>query len=1024
MAFPVSGFGANTQASPFGGGGQSQFGQQQQQQQQQTTPFGGGGFGQQPQGASTPFGGGQSTFGAPAAPAGGGFGASQAGGFGQPGSSAPFGGSAFGAKPATSSFGGFGQSSAPATSSFGSAPAAGGFGAPASTGFGQQPQTSTPFGGAAGGFGSTTTTTPFGGASSSFGQPQAQPAFGATAATTTRFGGGGSAFGSGATGGAFGQPAGGMQTARGTSGTAWRKTQEIDQSSTGARTTVYFNSITCMPEYVTKSVEELRWEDYEAGNKGGQQAGVAGQSGGMFGSQPAASTPFGGASQSPTTGAFGAPAQTSFGAPSTSSFGGGGTFGAAASTPTFGASSSPAFGTASTTAFGGGGAFGATSTPAFGAPSSTPAFGTSSAPAFGAPSSTPAFGAATAAPTSAFGGSAFGAPASTPAFGAPTSTPAFGATTSSPAFGAASSAPAFGSSTPAFGGGSAFGGASSTPAFGSSSTPAFGAAPAPASTPAFSFGGAAATPKPASFQFNSPAPATSTFGATPGFGGMSTPAFGGANSTPSFGGGGGLFGSTPGPSASQPAGQTFGGMGTSGLFGSSQQGAAGAQQAGAAHGAASPYGNMPDAPKVTPLPEYKLGLTQRILAPPSAGPPKPIALITPRSLTPHGGGKIRPRVSATATRMSKSPADFFASSTLHRTPGTKAVTPGGADGGLFVPRDDPRRLLIREELPLSSNAKSKAPGRTPTTGPALAPHLGRSNGTPSALNGLGDGFDGMPSSASPLTLKSLSPPNSTKDNLAILPRLKREGYSLEPSMKQLSAMAMDDPDSLAYVANFTVRKEGIGSVRWLDPVDLRNLDIDSIVVLAQGSVDVYPDDSEKPPVGRGLNCPAVITLNGVYKMDKATGKPTKDPELVEKYSKKLKSICARDSAKFISYDGETGVWKFEVEHFSRYGLDGSSDEDGDEYDEDEQHHGDQDGIIPGKRPTDPSTAPPLRDLRDSSQSDFSDISEDSDDMKLGIKGGYARPEVTVDAEVPAQAHGLVSPRYVGRRRMSAKFMLV
>ena len=252
-------------------------------------------------------------------------------------------------------------------------------------------------------------------------------------------------------------------------------------------------------------------------------------------------------------------------------------------------------------------------------------------------------------------------------------------------------------------------------------------------------------------------------------------------------------------------------------------------------------------------------------------------------------------------------------------------------------------------------------------------------------------------------------------------------------MKQLSAMAMDDPDSLAYVANFTVRKEGIGSVRWLDPVDLRNLDIDSIVVLAQGSVDVYPDDSEKPPVGRGLNCPAVITLNGVYKMDKATGKPTKDPELVEKYSKKLKSICARDSAKFISYDGETGVWKFEVEHFSRYGLDGSSDDEddgndgNDKIDEDnggDEHHGAKAGVILGKDLADPPTAPSLRELGNSSQSDFSEISDDSADMQLGIKGRHTRPEVTVDVEVPPQAHGLVSPRYVARRRKSAMFMLV
>ena len=973
--FVISGFGAASQTtSPFGAQ-QTQAAPAFGQQQQNPSPFGGGGFGQQQQ-QTTAFGGGASTGFGSSAPSTG-FGATP-GGFGQASSATPFGGgSAFGAKPATTGFG-FGQSSSASAGGFGSAPVTSGFGAaPATGGFGQQ-TASTPFGGGGGGFGQQqqTSTTPFGGSGGGFGQQQ-QSTFGSNTSTTPAFGG----FGGSAPGGGFGQ-GGAMQQNRGTRGVAWRKTQEIDQSSTGTRTTVQFNSISCMPEYVTKSAEELRWEDYQDGNKGGTQAG---QAPGMFGQ-----------TQTTQSNPFGQPASTPFGASQNTSSFGGGAFGGSA----FGASSTPAFGAASAPAFGTATGTGA-STPAFGGS----AFGASSTPAFGA-TSTPAFGTTTGASTPAFGGSAFGA-SSTPAFGA-TSAPAFGAT-STPAFGA-SSTPAFGAantasaSTPAFGG-SAFG-ASSTPAFGASSTPAFGAAGTAAPTPAFgssqagaslfssptsapstsfgaaqstpAFGGFGTTPKPATggFQFNSAGgAATPAFGTgTSGLG--STPGFGTANQTPAFGGGG-LFSSTTATPTFQPASTpatSFGAAQTTSLF---NTGTGVASQPASNIGPLSPYGNMPEAPKVTPLPEYKVGLTQRILAPPSAGPPKPVALITPRSLTPHGGGKIRPRISAAATRMSKSPAEFFASSTLRGTPVSKMNTPAG-DGGIFVPRDDPRRLLIRDELPLTPSAQKYSSGKTP-----------RQNGTAATRNGFhGDHASPSPSS---LTLKSISPKSTGgnsvgRSTMSVLPMLERDGYFVEPSMNQLSAMAQDDPESLSNVSNFTVGRKGYGSVRWIDPVDIRGLDLDSIVTLARGSIDVYPDADVKPPVGQRLNCPAIITMLKVFKIDKTTGEPTKDAEVVEKYTRKLKRVCADQGAKFISYDGESGEWKFEVEHFSRYGLDESSDED-------EAFPKKVEDKAPG-----------------GGEETYSDVSEASDDIQLGLKNrGFQ--EATIDKEVPA--HGTVELFDVG-----------
>jgi hypothetical protein len=66
--------------------------------------------------------------------------------------------------------------------------------------------------------------------------------------------------------GGFGSPA---QTVfgqqQGTRAVPYSKTQEYDtsSSSTGAKSTVFYNSIVAMPQYSNKSPDELRWEDYQ-----------------------------------------------------------------------------------------------------------------------------------------------------------------------------------------------------------------------------------------------------------------------------------------------------------------------------------------------------------------------------------------------------------------------------------------------------------------------------------------------------------------------------------------------------------------------------------------------------------------------------------------------------------------------------------------------------------------------------------------------------------------------------------------
>ena len=906
------------------------------------------------------------------------------------------------------------------------------FGKQSQTAFGQ-PQTQSAFGGGGGGaFG-----TPAGGGL--FGQ--SQPAFGGAAPSSNispfgqsqsafgaskPFGTPSSGFGGGQlTTGAFGGFGGASPSpSRGTRATSYRKTQEVDTSSAGTKSTIFFNSISCMPEYSSKSAEELRWEDYQDGVRGGQ--GTSSTSGmPLFGQPSTAQTgasPFGAV---PSTTSFGQqPASSPWGAPAQSQP----LFGAASSSPSpFGGASA-----SSTPAFGG----------AFGAPSSPSPFGVSSSSSFGfgaASSAAPATSLFGASAPSAFGqqsSSPFGAPAgsTTPGFGGfKGSSPAFGMTASQP-FGGSTFQPAFGAtpgSQPAFGstgGGFSFGGASSsTSLFGASSTPASGASlfGAKPSSGGFSFGGAQSTPS-----FGAPAASggglfgQSTAAPTPSFGGSTGGgfSFGAAQSTPTFGApqstGGGLFGaSTPasapgmgggfgfGGAASTPSfggttpssGGLFGGVGsapafggfgattpsTGGLFGAAPQstpsfnftsqlsptpgGFAVGQPSTAAPGAAgpvagtSPYGSLPAPPQVTPLPEYRIGLTQRMIGPPSGGPPRPIAFITPRSLTPQGG-KLRPRrgsSTASAARLSRSPAEFFAAAARGGlTPGIGA-TPSPSDGSavgtpngnIFVPRDDPRKLFIRDSLPSTESAMGMSPspadGKQRLNGSKASP-LGSDGAqkgrTPLEMGGFtpptGDRWtpttDGSAKKGAAVTpdnygngTKFRAIPGSISDSEVskLLPKLTQPDYYIEPSLTQLAAMARDDPSSLSEVANFVVGRRGVGSIRWIDPVDVRGIDLDSIVALSRGSVEVYLDDRNKPDIGSGLNRAAEITMLKVFKIEKSTGKPTKDPEMVERYARKLKKVSAEQGARFVSYDGETGTWKFEVEHFSKYGLLDLSDDD-------------------------------------------------------------------------------------------------
>jgi len=164
----------------------------------------------------------------------------------------------------------------------------------------------------------------------------------------------------------------------------------------------------------------------------------------------------------------------------------------------------------------------------------------------------------------------------------------------------------------------------------------------------------------------------------------------------------------------------------------------------------------------------------------------------------------------------------------------------------------------------------------------------------------------------------------------VCPSLSRRGYFTDPSIKDLHTYRESD---LRNVSNFSVHHEKFGSVTWLGTTDITGLDIDDIVDFGEQTIEVYADDEHKPPEGRELNKPAEVCLKGCWPMNKQTRRrePTDDARRLQKYERKLADMCERrNGMNFVSYDYRSGMWRFRVAHFSKYGVPDSDDESGDE----------------------------------------------------------------------------------------------
>lgn len=601
-----------------------------------------------------------------------------------------------------------------------------------------------------------------------------------------------------------------------------------------------------MKEYENKSFEELRFEDYQANRKGPQQQPGFGST--AFGATATSTNSLFGQQQDPSKPAFGQTAgfgQTAptFGQPTTG-FGmtnqNNAATGSLFNKPTaFGAP------TSSSNTFG----FNATQNAnPFGANQANKPFGAATQPLFGAatsqPGQTPGFGSGIFGQTNTQNSNTtmFGKPAPTTGFNQPQNT---GFSFNAPASTQASSL--FQNNKP-----NLFGQTNTTPGFGQTNT----------------FGQAGQT----SFGANFGKPAAPSFGQTnqTGFG---TTLGAGLNTQNTS-----LFGNT----ANKPGG-LFGNTGNTSLFGTTT----------------TPFQSTPG-----------FGLQnqqqQMMFPPPDQTETKNLALITsdPFGDAPHLAGLVPKTRSEAQTQITTNPSELKslldASKKVDMTHNSKLkVYPlkslkttlfdvtyknnhqtdtNGIPDAQMQQTTNCRRLVIKSRTESLNNSKNstdilnvlntsdsvvnniKSPNNQTSTSdkndnleitpqrPSLfglrndnnVNQMNENDTTPSKPNNRENLFqfdDDEPA----------TPTESVKNYPCGIICTRPEYYTL-PSLEELSKYV--DNNGSCIVKGFTIGRKGYGNVYFPEEMDVANLNIDELVHFRYREINVYPDESKKPPVGQ------------------------------------------------------------------------------------------------------------------------------------------------------------------------------
>ncbi|KAJ9120885.1 hypothetical protein QFC22_002820 [Naganishia vaughanmartiniae] len=297
---------------------------------------------------------------------------------------------------------------------------------------------------------------------------------------------------------------------------------------------------------------------------------------------------------------------------------------------------------------------------------------------------------------------------------------------------------------------------------------------------------------------------------------------------------------------------------------------------------------------------------------------------------------------------------------LFDRPSTDVLSPAA-----FTPRSSVKKLVIDKRITGANLAASLSQStRTAVDRNLINPDADGDvgNGNVSLFGG-NESVSGTPSRSVSAAVKAntngkSAPPakalNSLSRNVDLADFEEGEYYTI-PDMHSLCNAAHEE---LKTVDDFVVGRKGFGELRYLEPVDVASVgDLKSIcgqyVVFQRGTCEVYPEGTAPLEPGNGLNHHARITLEKCFPKDKSTGEPVTDPTAprVQQHMRKLKAM---DGTSFQSYDPHTGTWVFEVDHFTKYGLDDNDDDE----DMDNMEYQSNHSVSPSARGS-PSSLPEL-----------------------------------------------------------------
>ena len=266
--------------------------------------------------------------------------------------------------------------------------------------------------------------------------------------------------------------------------------------------------------------------------------------------------------------------------------------------------------------------------------------------------------------------------------------------------------------------------------------------------------------------------------------------------------------------------------------------------------------------------------------------------------------------------------DFFGYGDSHRaSPLKKTVSfetngvenSSGGPSNALVRRQDSDRTPENDLGYLRSSTRQAATGgenETPTP-------------NPNPVNGDSHASD---SATPPVTTNQETPPASRDfSRVAEEARANHDdqpigGYWSSPTISDLKSMSRDQ---LRSIKNFTVGRHGAGKIVF-DEVNLESVPLDEIfgqiVLLDMRQATVYPNHVSKPPEGKDLNVPSTCYVENSWpraQQGRVKVMETGGPRF-EKHLERLRRV---GGTKFESYDVESGIWKFRVDHFSTYQLD-------------------------------------------------------------------------------------------------------